>query len=90
METRQSSDLVVAFFVPEWAERRPAVLVRKAKNRLEAVGMMAALMCQTAYVNGYFWCGEKRYAAGVHGCGRSGDRGGCGVCGCVSVPDEFF
>lgn len=40
--------------------------------------------------NGYFWCGKKRYAAGVYGCGRSGDRGGCGVCGCVSVPDEFL
>ena len=64
---KQSSDLVVAFFVPKWAERRPAVLVRKVKNSLEAVGrkagsqiprmaggayavgIMAALMCQTAY-----------------------------------------
>ena len=35
---KQSSDLVVAFFVPEWAERRLMVLVRKAKNRLETVG----------------------------------------------------
>lgn len=40
--------------------------------------------------NGYFWCCEKRHAAGVHGCGWSGNRGGCGVCGCVSVPDEFL
>ena len=69
---KQSSDLVVAFFVPEWAERRLAVLVRKVKKRLEAagrkvesqiprmaggayaVGMMAALMCQTAYATDIF------------------------------------
>ena len=69
---KQSSDLVVAFFVPEWAERRLMVLVRKAKNRLEtvgrkvesqiprmaggayAVGMMTALMCQTAYATDIF------------------------------------
>ena len=69
---KQSSDLVVAFFVPEWAERRPAVLVRKVKKRLEAagrkvesqiprmaggayaVGMMTALMCQTAYATDIF------------------------------------
>ena len=69
---KQSSDLVVAFFVPEWAERRLAVLVWKVKNRLEAagrkaesqiprmaggvyaVGMMTALMCQTAYATDIF------------------------------------
>ena len=58
--------------MPEWAERRLAVLVRKVKKRLEAagrkvesqiprmaggayaVGMMAALMCQTAYATDIF------------------------------------
>mgnify|MGYP001028721613 FL=1 len=74
---KQSSDLVVAFFVPKWAERRPAVLVRKVKNSLEAVGrkagsqiprmaggayavgIMAALMCQTAYAADIFGVAKK-------------------------------
>lgn len=40
--------------------------------------------------NGYFWGSERRYAAGIYGCGWSGDRGGCGVRSCVFVPDEFL
>ena len=74
---KQSSDLVVAFFVPKWAERRPAVLVRKVKNSLEAVGrkagsqiprmaggayavgIMAALTCQTAYAADIFGVAKK-------------------------------
>ena len=69
---KQSSDLVVAFFVPKRAERRLVVLVRKLKNGLEAVGrrvgnqiprmaggayavgIMAVLMCQTAYATDIF------------------------------------
>ena len=35
---KQSSDLVVAFFVPKRAERRLVVLVRKVKESLEVVG----------------------------------------------------